>query len=295
MTGLKKGVPLPSLAAIHGAVLLFGFAGLFSRWLELPSPLIVLGRTFFAALILAGTLLAAPGRRRRQTKPSPKIALMMALSGLVLAFHWLAFFESIKASSVAVGLLSFATFPVFVILLEPLVFGERLSAMNGLMALVALLGIFLLFPGRQYGAGSWAGIGWGLASGFSFAVLALFNRHFSQLLPAMQINFYQNLFACLVLLPFWLVKPVGLAGREIALLLVLGVICTAMAHSLFIAGLRRVKARTASLITLLEPVYGIGLAWMLLGERPGLRTVCGGLIILLVALAATLDFDRSRR
>jgi drug/metabolite transporter (DMT)-like permease len=61
-----------------------------------------------------------------------------------------------------------------------------------------------------------------------------------------------------------------------------------VAHALFIAGLRGVRARTASLIACLEPVYGIVFAAILLGETPSLRTIAGGLAVLGAAFYETV-------
>ena len=71
-------------------------------------------------------------------------------------------------------------------------------------------------------------------------------------------------------------------------IIVLGVFCTAAAHSLFIKGMRYVKAQTASITHFLEPVYGIILAFFFLREIPSLRTILGGGIVLMAAIAATL-------
>jgi len=82
------------------------------------------------------------------------------------------------------------------------------------------------------------------------------------------------------------------SGRDWALIAVLGVFCTAAAHTLFIDGMKGVGARTASILSSLEPVYGIVLALAFLKESPSLRTVSGGAIVLAAALAATV---RARR
>ena len=68
----------------------------------------------------------------------------------------------------------------------------------------------------------------------------------------------------------------------------LGVICTALAHTLFIRSLRVLSAHTASVVATMEPVYGIALAVLLLGERPNTATLTGGAIIVGAALWATL-------
>ena len=75
--------------------------------------------------------------------------------------------------------------------------------------------------------------------------------------------------------------------RELVLLIVLGVFCTALAHTLFIHSMRVLSAHTASVVVALEPVYGIALAFVLLGENPGWRTMIGAALIVGAALRAT--------
>jgi drug/metabolite transporter (DMT)-like permease len=70
-------------------------------------------------------------------------------------------------------------------------------------------------------------------------------------------------------------------------LIVLGVVCTALAHTLFIRSMHVLSAHTASVVTALEPVYGIALAFVLLGETPGWRTLIGAALIVGAALRAT--------
>jgi drug/metabolite transporter (DMT)-like permease len=104
----------------------------------------------------------------------------------------------------------------------------------------------------------------------------------------MTIALYQDLFAAAVLLPFVFTGGQSITIYELLLLAVLGVLCTAVAHSLFIAGMHGVSARTASMIACLEPVYGALLAVLLLGDSLPLRTVLGGIVVLGVALHATV-------
>ncbi|WP_148050311.1 DMT family transporter, partial [Pseudomonas frederiksbergensis] len=68
----------------------------------------------------------------------------------------------------------------------------------------------------------------------------------------------------------------------------LGVFCTGVAHSLFVASLAVIKARTASVVFALEPVYGITLAWLLFDENPTLRMLIGGALI----IVAIVDSSR---
>jgi drug/metabolite transporter (DMT)-like permease len=273
---------IPALAALHFAVLLFGFAGLFGKWLALPPAAIVLGRTLVAAAVL-GLLVAA--RRER-----PRFATGLAVNGAVLAVHWVAFFEAIRVSTIAVGLLGFASFPLFVLVLERLILGRRWQRIEALTALMVATGLIVLVPRFAWEERTVQGLAWGILSGFTFALLAVRSRRYATTHAPAAVALWQNAFAALVLLPFIVGGVVAMpapTARDVGLLLVLGIACTALAHTLFIASLRRVSAHTASVVAALEPVYGIALAAWLLAEHPSPRTLAGAALIVGAALVAT--------
>ena len=272
-----------ALAALHGAVLLFGFAGLFGKWLDLSPVAIVLGRTAVAAAAL-GILQLRIGQVR------PPFELRLVTNGAVLALHWVSFFAAIQVASVAIGLLGYATFPLFVLVLEQLLLRRRWTPRKIMTALLVIVGLVTIVPEFSLANHTVQGLAWGCVSGFAFALLAVLNRRYVATRKATDIAFWQNLCAALCLLPFawtspWALGDIG--GREIGLLIVLGLVCTALAHTLFIASLRRVSAHTASVVAALEPVYGIVLALVLQGEVPGARTVVGGALIVGAAIVAT--------
>ena len=270
------------LVLVHVAVLLFGFAGLFGKWLALPPAAIVLGRTVVAAAALVVIAL------RRGALPAPTRRL--AQNGLVLAIHWTAFFEAIAVANVAVGLLGYATFPLFVLLLERWLLGRRWSGVEAFTAALVATGLMVLVPSFDVADSTVRGLAWGVLSGFTFALLAVRSRSLAESHSSLDIALWQNAFAALLLAPivWWGRDTVpALTLRDVVLLLVLGLLCTALAHTLFIGSLRRLSAHTASVVAALEPVYGIALAIVLLGEVPSMRTVAGGTLIVVAALVAT--------
>jgi len=273
-----------SLLEIHLAVALFGFPGLFARWVPVSPPLIVLGRVLFAGLALA-VIIRARGMPFRIT-PRRDVFLLL-FCGAVLALHWTAFFHSVRVSSVAVGLLSYSTFPVFTVFLESLFSGVKLDRKDLVPAGACVFGVFLIIPRFNLGNSIVRGVLWGLVSGATFAVLTVVNRRLSQTKSSLHIAFYQDLFAGILLLPFFFAGRPVLSPRDILLLAVLGIFCTALAHTLFIHGMKRIRAQAASIISSLEPVYGILLALIFLGEVPAFRTVLGGAVVLGAALAVT--------
>jgi drug/metabolite transporter (DMT)-like permease len=270
---------------IHLATALFGLAGLFGKWILLSPFLIVLGRVGFASLVLGIAILAA--KQSLRSIFSRQAGLIVVL-GAVLAGHWAAFFRSIQVSSVAVGLLSCYSFPAFTVLLEPLLSREKLDKRNLLMAALCLVGVFLIVPRLDIRDEVYQGVLWGLLAGVSFAVLTLFNRRLAQEHPSLGIAFLEDFFAALFLLPCLAIIPARPSTRDLALLAVLGVACTAVSHTLFIQGMKHIRAQTASIITSLEPVYGIILAVVFLKEVPAIRTLAGGAVILTTVLFVTL-------
>jgi len=281
-----------SLAEIHVAVVLFGIAGLFGKWIALSPSIIVLGRVFFASIALALILLIS-----KQTILFPKKStyFLLVSLGLLLAVHWTVFFQSIQISTVAVGLLSYSSFPVFTAILEPLFFKEKIQIKNLFYAGVCVLGIFLIIPKFDLNDAIFQGVLWGIAAGLTFSILTIFNRKLSKEYSSLVIAFYQDFFATLFLIPFFFILRPTLDLKNIILLCILGIFCTAGSHTLFIKGMKYIRAQTAAIISSLEPVYGIVIAFFFLHEIPTFRTVLGGIIILSAAFSVTLSGVRTNR
>jgi drug/metabolite transporter (DMT)-like permease len=273
-----------ALVALHVAVALFGFAALFGKWIALPPVDIVLGRTVVAAITLA-----IVARTSGQPLLPPNAAF--AANGALLALHWVTFFAAVQVSNVATGLLGFASFPIFVLAFESV--ARRLRPVVRELAAASLIvaGLALLVPEFSWSSATVRGLAWGVVSGLTFALLTLANRARVSRVGATPLALWQNAFAALWLVPVVVVMTPHMTPtpRDVALVLILGVFCTALAHTLFIASMRRMSAQTASIVSILEPVYGIALAALLLGEVPGLRTLIGGGLIVSAAALATRD------
>lgn len=291
-SGYGKGIVSATIA-----VLFFGLAGVLGKLSVLPSPLIVLGRVVFAGVVLFVACLSqrlplAPKRRRD--------ALLLVGQGALLALHWTAFFQSINVSNVAIGLLSFSSFPLFTAALEPLLLKQRPSRIQILAALLILPGIYLLVPSFTLQNRTTLGVVWGLLAGATFALLSVANRWLGRSYPSLTISLYQDGVAAIVLLPTLFLLPTGSLWtfHELLILLILGVVCTALAHTLFIASMRTITAQSASLLASLEPVWGILFGVLLLRDVPTVTTLLGGAIIIcatmLPAFTSSLSHRRQR-
>ena len=278
------------LVATHIAVLLFGLVGLFAKVVALPAIILVLGRTFFSSAFL-GAYHAV--KRQKFALKTRGDYVLIVFAGIILAIHWTSFMQSIQVSTVAVGTLTLATFPLFSAVLEPLLFHEKMRVSDIACALVMLGGVACIVDDFSLEGSMAQGVLWGLLSAFTYALLSLANRKFSSGYPASLVSFYEQATATAVLLPALFVLKPSFTALDIGMLAIMGIVFTAIAHTLFIGGLRTVKVRTAGIITGLESVYGVVAALLFLGEIPGIREVVGGAIMLAVALYSTLASTRS--
>jgi len=276
------------IVQIHIAVFLFGFAGLFGKFVDCDPLYIVFARTFFAAIALFFYAAMAAGIPLFKFKRNQM--LVFILQGILLGIHWWSFFVSIQIASVAVGLVTFSTFPFFVTFLEPLLFKDRLKKTDIATATAVFIGVILVIPELDFNNNITKGAAYGIFAGFTFALLALVNRKNAQTCDAVAVAFYQNLFAAIFLvLPLTFVKAVPPVVSDLPNLLFLGVACTAFSHTLFINALTRIRAQTAAVIAGLEPVYGIIIAFLWLNEVPQMRTLIGGAIIIGATIAAGMQ------
>ena len=257
--------------------------GLFGKFLNHSPLLIVQGRTVFA---FGALLLALFAIRKAIFFKNYREWAWLTVSGTVLAVHWIAFFQAIQVSTVAIGLLSFSSYPLFTTFLEPLFFREQLRSRNIFAVLLVICGLALMTTSNNEDSnviisGSVVqGVLWGLASGLGFAVLTLLNRGHVRNHSPLLLTCWQNGIAALVILPWSWSESWDLSGKDWGLLFILGVVCTVGGHTLLINGLRHIRAQVVSLLIAgMEPVFAILFALFLLGETPSGQTLLGGVLI----------------
>ena len=274
-----------SLLQIHFAVLLFGLTGVFGKLITLPSLILVLGRVVSSSVSI---FLYMKTTKQNMKLTDKKHLLSFILLGFLLAFHWTTFYESIKLSTVAIGLLTFSTFPVFVTFIEPYFFKEKLQVSDIVTAIVTFIGIFFVVPEFEFGNDMTLGAILGILSGFSYAFLSVLNRKFTKDYSGAMIAFCEQGVASFMLLPFYFIINPVIDMSNIVLTILLGTLFTALPHTLFIGGMKYVKTQTAGIITCLEPLYGIILAALLIHEIPEFKVLVGGMIILGTVFYSTL-------
>ena len=268
--------------------MLFGFSGVLAQYVQVPAVLVAMGRVICSSLLLLAISLV---KKDKLTLESKKDYALIIGTGVIMAIHWSSFFQAIQVSSVAIGTITFSTFPLFLTFMEPVVFKEKLRARSVISAVILLAGVYITVPEFSVENKVTVGILWGMLCSFTYAIMTLGNRYFSKKYTGRIICLYEQGTAAIVLLPaLWLVKvewrPVDIAGVA-----AIGFVCTAIAYSLYVSAQKGVRAQTAGIISGMETVYGIIFAFVFLREVPTVRELIGGAVILGVALYSSLKAD----
>ena len=154
---------------LHIAVMCFSCSGVIGQYVQVPAVQVAMGRVICSSLLLLAISLVC---KDKLTLDSKKDYGLMILTGVVMAIHWSSFFQSIQTSSVAIGTITFSTFPLFLTFLEPLLFHEKIRGKNILNALILLMGVLITIPEFSVENKVTIGILWGMLAGNSSNCIA---------------------------------------------------------------------------------------------------------------------------
>jgi len=281
-----------SLIYLHIAVLLFGGTALFAKLIGLNALDITAYRAAIAGLAICVllTLQKKPIKLHRA-----KDYVIAILLGVAVGIHWVTYFAGMQLAGITVGMLAFFTYPVITVFLEPLFNKSKPKTKDIISAVVVIFGIYLLIPNVNLGDDITLGVVTGVVSALFFALRNITHKRYFSEYGGPQTMFYQTLVASLMLCTFIEVPITQINDTDLILLLIAGVVFTAMPHSLFAASLKHLSAATAGLISCLQPLYGTILAIIILHERPSVMTLIGGALIVSAACFETWSISRKKQ
>ena len=278
------------LLSVHAAVLIFSFTALFSKLVSLPALEITFYRSVFACLAIAVYMAYTKQSYRLGSK---RDYMMAGLLGSLLAIHWVTYFHAMQVSTVAVGVIALYTYPVITVFLEPLFHGERPHIADIISSIAVLFGIYLIVPEFSLDNSTLVGVLFGVFSALMMSLRNIMQRRYFSAYKASHSLFYQTLVVMLVLVVFIDTDISAIESSQWWLLLLLGIVFTALPHTLFANGLLHLKAKTASLIACVQVVYAAIFAAVILGEWLTWNVVAGGLIVVSAAMYESLPKKRN--
>lgn len=275
-----------ALLQMHFAATLFGVSGIFGYLIIADSVTISMGRSFFAVIALTWLCFKF---RFIPWRISLKAFYALLITGILLTGHWVTFFYAIKIGNIAVATLGFACFPAFVTLFEMLFFKEKISSSEYSLLIFVSIGLILVTPSFNFNNNATLGLFWGIISGILYAATVVINRYNLSKTTGVQACWWQCLVVFVTLLPFTITSLPNVPPLDWLWIACLGLFCTGLSYYLVINSLSTIKARTASIIIALEPVYAILTAWLLFNQQPTIRTIIGGFIIILAVIWAGIQ------
>lgn len=266
-----------------GSMVIFGTLGVFVRHIGISSGQLALCRAVMAAALIGLFLLVT-----RQTIPFRalgKSALLLLLSGGIMAFNWILLFEAYKYTTVSVATLSYYFAPVIVTVACPLIFKEKLGIKGWICFGMSTIGLALITGLGDLSTGSnhLVGIAFGLGAACLYATVIILNKLIRRI-EGLQRCFLQFVAAIAVMIPY--VLATGgftlnlLDGTGWVCLVIVGVVHTGFAYCLYFPSLKYLPGQKTAILSYIDPLTAVILSVTVLEEDLSLMQILGGLLIL---------------
>lgn len=255
-------------------------SGALGRYISLPPPITIWYRALFALVFLGVYCYWKKFKFSFNLKKDGSIIL---LSGVLMAAHWITYFYALQWSNVAIGMLSLFTYPMITTLLEPLFLKTKWQPFHLLSAFLILLGVFFLAPDFDINNSINKGLLMGLLSAFCYAIRNLIMKKRIEKFNGSILMFYQMLVTIILLIPVFFIfeNKQSALQDQLVFLIFLGLITTAIGHTLFLNSFKKFSISTVSILGGIQPLFGIVIAMIFLNEIPAGRSLIGGALILI--------------
>lgn len=278
---------------LHVAIFLWGFTAILGKLITVSEiPLV-----WYRILITCISFLFLPGIFRAVRAIPIKRILTFGVIGIIVALHWIAFYGSIKYSNASVALSALATSSLFTSFIEPLLTREKIKLTDVFLGLLVIIGIGIIFSVSQLYT---KGLIWGIAAAFLASLFSTLNKKYLANYEGKAVSLVElgiGFIFLSIIMPFavpnFSLSTLSLSNTDLWLLMLLAVGCTTMPYILSLNALRYISAFKSNLAINLEPVYGILMAAVFLGESKDLSPnfyIGTGIILIAVFLKPTFKY-----
>ncbi|SNS04843.1 DMT family transporter [Dokdonia pacifica] len=284
-----QNAKLRSYLHFHLIVFIWGFTAVLGSLISIDSVPLVWFRMGIASIFIFIYI----KWKKIDISLSRKAFLSFSIAGIIIAVHWLTFFGAIKVSNVSITLAMMSTGAFFTALLEPIFYKRKLIWYEVLFGVIVIGALYLIFEVQpEYRLG----IGLALLSALLSAIFTLVNGKFVHDHNPTKISFYELVVGTLFITAylafakadtFFSTSFFDLPYTDWIYLFILASVCTAYAFIASVKVMRHLSPYTIMLTINLEPVYGILLAFMVLGDKEQMSPefYYGAIVILLVVIA----------
>lgn len=271
---------------LHFLVFIAGFTAILGKKISIGSVDLVWYRMLIAGILMFGYIKFI----KLKIKVDTKTKLKFFGAGIIIALHWITFFEAINQSNISITLAMFSTGAFFASFIEPLIYKRRIIWYEIIFGIIVIIGVFLITQSEIKYVN---GILLGISSALFSTLFAVINGRFIEVHQATVISFYEFISGVVFITLFILLFKDGFSLEFFSLstsdwiyLFILASICTAYAFIGAVDVMRLISPYTVILTYNLEPIYGIALALLLFPETEIMSTqfYYGAILILITVL-----------
>ena len=276
-------------------MLLFGTIGALSRFINMPSSIICLGRAFFGVITIL--ILLAMRRERPDAEAIRRNIGWLLLSSVLMCCNWICQFEAYKYTTIATSTLCYYMQPVFYILIGAVMFREKLTAKRMGCVAVAFCGMIMVSGVIQAGfhISELKGAIFGVSGGFFYAMVVLINKYMKDISPV-NTTIMQLALVSVIMLPYSAATgafaEVNVTITGIICLLILGVLHTGIGYIIYFDAVNKLPTQTVGILSYIDPVEAVLLSAFFLREPITIYTVIGAVMILGAAAVSELAGDK---
>ena len=256
---------------LHFIVLIWGFTAILVALIPLQAMQLV----WYRVMIASVTIFIFAKIQKIDLKIDKATFVKFFIGGVLIALHWTTFFYAIKVSTISITLVTMSSSAIFVVLLGPVLGGEKIKFYELLLASVTIIGFIVIFKVEHLYV---KGISYALISSILLAVFSIYNNRLTMKYKAIYISFYELFSAFLFISVVMFINNtfsdiiVKMTGNEILFLIILSTVATAYPFVIATDLLKKMGSFTLLLTNNLEPVYGIILALLIFGEKEKMST-----------------------
>jgi len=285
-----KNQHLKHIAELNLAMLFISTSGVLGRYISTTPFVTIWWRSLFAAVLL-GAFCWYKKIDFKISKKGDKTTIVF--SGLLFGAHWVTYFYSLQLSNVAIALLSVFTYPVITALLEPLLFKTKLNVKHVFLGFVVLIGIYFLMPELSIENDYTKGVLFGIFSALVYAIRNILLKKKIDHYHGSMLMFYQMIIISLFLSPVLFVFEFNPSVNDWKAFVILALVTTAIGHTLFVMSFKNFSIGTVSIMSSIQPIYGILLGILFLNEIPAATTIIGGVLILATVAIESIQSQKN--
>lgn len=271
------------------AIIVMSTSGVLARAMHVSPELAIWVRCVIAGLALG---LVLKVMKLPLWVKEPKARMIVLFSTILFGLHWVTYFYALHYSSVAIGMLSLFTYPVFTAILEPIIVKTKPKLVDIGLSFVAFFGVFFLVPNFDLTNDVTLGVVIGVISAITYSLRNIMLKLHVNNHSGITLMFMQVVGLSILLSPIFFLGDIKVQLNLIAIdwwkLLLLGLFTTAIGHTLFVMSFKNFSITVISILSTLTPLIGIGLGFLFLDELPEGNVWIGGFLISVAVLIESI-------